>query len=92
MTIRLDRELKTRLRQLSESTRRSRSCLAAEVVAAYVDRELEIVEGIKRGLADVESGRVLPHDGAMARLDAVVEAAARRRKRDARGQMIHRPR
>ena len=90
LTIRLAGEVKTKLGRLSKSTSRSKSYLAAEAVAAYVDRELEIIEGIERGLADVEAGRVVPHDEAMARLDAVIEAAERRRERDARGQMVRR--
>ena len=91
MTIRLDAELKEKLGRLADSTRRSRSYLAAEAVAAYVDRELAIIEGIRQGLADVDAGRVVPHEEAMDRLDAVIEAAARRRERDARGKMV-RPR
>jgi predicted transcriptional regulator len=88
MTIRLDGEVKKKLGRLSESTHRSKSYLAAEAVASYVDRELEIVEGITRGLADADAGRVIPHDEAMARIDAVIEAAERRRERDARGQVV----
>lgn len=40
-----------------------------------VDREPEIIEGIKRGLADVEAGRLVPHDEAMAEVHAAIEAA-----------------
>jgi predicted transcriptional regulator len=47
-----------------------------------VDRELEIIEGIKRGLADVAAGRVVSHDEAMSRLDAVTKDAKQRRERD----------
>ncbi len=83
MTIRLDVEVKEKLGRLAEGTRRSRSDLA-EAVAAYVDRELQIIDGIRRGLADVEAGRVVPHKEAMARL----EAAERRRERDARDRMV----
>ena len=90
MTIRLDSELKDKLGQLADSTRRSKSYLAAEAVAVYVERELAIIEGIRRGIADTEAGRVVPHDEAMDRLDAVIEAAERRRERDARGQMVRR--
>jgi predicted transcriptional regulator len=81
MTIRLDQEVKRKLGRLAEGTRRSRSYLAAEAVTAYVDRELEIIEGIHRGLADLEAGRVVPHEKAMAQLDSLVDAAERRRKR-----------
>ena len=78
MTIRLDPALKDRLGRLAEGTRRSRSFLAAEAVEAYVDRELEILEGIERGLADAKAGRTVSHADAMARLDAVIEDAEER--------------
>ena len=75
MTIRVSPEIKNKLDRLATDTRRSKSYLAAEAVSAYVDRELEIIEGIKRGLADVEAGRVVPHDEAMAEVYAAIEAA-----------------
>lgn len=43
VTIRVDPEVKDKLDRLARDTRRSRSYLAAEAVAAYVDRELEII-------------------------------------------------
>jgi len=79
MTIRVSTDIKEKLERLAHNTRRSRSFLAAEAVAAYVERELEIVDGIRRGLADVEAGRVVPHEEAAAQLRAVVDAARQRR-------------
>ena len=72
MTIRLDPALKDRLGRLADGTRRSRSFLAAEAVAAYVDRELAVIEGVERGLADARTGRTVSHEDAMARLDAAI--------------------
>lgn len=80
MTIRIAPEVKDKLRRIAEGTRRSKSFLAAEAVAAYVDRELEIIDGVRRGLEDVEAGRTVPHDAAMAEIDAVIEAAESIRK------------
>ena len=79
MTIRVSAETKRKLERIAAGTRRSKSFLAGEAVSAYVDRELEIVEGIKRGLADVEAGRVVPHDEAMAELYAAIDAAEAKR-------------
>lgn len=76
-TVRLEPKLKEQLARLSASTKRTRSFLAAEAIAAYVARETEIIDGIHRGLADVRAGRLVPHDEAMAELDAAIEAAAR---------------
>ena len=77
MTIRLSSETRQKLDRLAVDTRRSKSFLAAEAVSAYVERELEIIEGIRRGMADVEAGRVVPHDEAMAEVQAVIDAAKR---------------
>jgi predicted transcriptional regulator len=81
MTIRLSTAVKEKLGRLSRGTRRSKSYLAAAAVSAYVDRELAIIEGIQRGLADVEAGRVIPHDESMNRIDAAIEAVSRKRKK-----------
>ena len=67
VTVRLDATTKARLDELAQHTRRTKSFLAGEAIADYVDRELAIVEGIKRGLADIEAGRVVPHEDAMRR-------------------------
>jgi predicted transcriptional regulator len=80
LTVRLTPEVKNHLAQLSRATRRTRSFLAAEAIAAYVARELQIVQGVERGLADLNAGRVIAHDQAMNELDAVIEQTARRRK------------
>lgn len=75
MTIRLSTELKDKLGRISAATRRSQSFLAAEALAAYVNRELEIIEGIQRGLADIAAGRVVPQEEAMARVRAAIAKA-----------------
>jgi predicted transcriptional regulator len=79
MTIRVSAEVKEKLGRLAQDTRRSRSFLAGEAVEAYVERELAIIEGVRRGLADVEAGRVVPHEEAMAELRAAIDAAQARR-------------
>lgn len=79
MTIRVSSETKLKLERIAADTRRSKSFLAAEAVSAYVDRELDIIDGIKRGMADATAGRVVAHDEAMAEIDAVIEAAETRR-------------
>ena len=76
MTIRLDPQLKEKLGRLAEGTQRSRSFLAAAAVETYVDRELAIIEGIERGTADVEAGRTVSHDDAMASIRRRIDAAA----------------
>lgn len=75
MTIRISPEVKDKLGRLAQGTRRSRAFLASEAVEAYVDRELGIIDGIQRGLADAAAGRVVPHDVAMTELQTVIETA-----------------
>ncbi|WP_027991410.1 CopG family ribbon-helix-helix protein [Sinorhizobium meliloti] len=75
MTIRVGPELKKKLDRIASATSRSRSFLAGEAVAAYVDRELEIIDGIKRGMADAEAGRLVPHEEAMAEIFDVIRKA-----------------
>ncbi len=77
MTIRMPVDVRDKLSRIAQGTRRSRSYLAAEAISAYVDRELSILEGIERGLADVAAGRTIPHAEAMAELRAIVDEVAR---------------
>ena len=72
LTVRLASTTKDRLGQLAAQTNRTKSYLAAEAIAAYVERELEIVSGIERGLADMNAGRVVSHADAMVRLRETV--------------------
>ena len=76
MTIRLDPQLKAKLGRLADGTRRSQSFLAAEAVETYVNRELAIIEGIERGMADVEAGRTVSHEDAMVTLRQAIKVAA----------------
>lgn len=75
LTVRLPSELKEGLGRLAEHTRRSKSFLAGEAIAAYVARELEIIEGIERGREDMKAGRVVPHDEALRRIRAAIDKA-----------------
>ena len=77
LTVEMRDEAEARLDELARHTNRSKSDLAGAAIADYVDRELEIIEGIKRGLADMKAGRVTPHDEVMRQLDATIERAAR---------------
>ena len=81
MTIRLSAEVIEKLARLAVDTRRSKSFLAGEAVAAYVERELEIIEGVKRGLDDVEAGRVVPHNKVMAEARQIIAKAKRKASR-----------
>lgn len=41
-----------------------------------MNRELQIIEGIPRGIAHMQAGRVTPHDEVMDRIDAAIAATS----------------
>ena len=77
VTVRLDPATKSRLEELAHHTKRTKSFLAGEAIAGYVERELEIIAGIQRGLDDIKAGRTVPHEEAKRRIRATL---ARTRK------------
>lgn len=79
MTIRVSTNIEEKLVRLAHGTRRSKSYLTAEAVSAYGKREHEIIEGIQRGLATVEAGRVVSHTDAMAEVYGVIDAGQSRK-------------
>ena len=76
LTVRLTTETKDQLGRLAAGTRRTKSFLAAEAIEAYVKQQLEIVEGIQRGLDDVRAGRLVPHEQAMQQVQDVIDRRA----------------
>ena len=62
LSLRIDEETKGRLDALAKRTRRSKSFLAAEAIASYVEAESWQLEEIAAGLDDLEHGRTTPHD------------------------------
>jgi predicted transcriptional regulator len=79
MTIRVTPGLKERLGRLAQNRHRSRSHLAAEAVEAYVTRELAVMDGVQRGLDDLENGRVSSHADVSAAARQIVDEAKRKR-------------
>lgn len=62
LSVRIDLATKKRLEALAKSSRRTKSFLAAEAIAAYVDAESWQVEEIHAGLKELEEGRSVTHD------------------------------
>jgi predicted transcriptional regulator len=77
LTIRLSPQVKNRLGRLADHTKRTKSQLAGEAIADFVERELALVEGVKRGIEDMRAGRVVPHETAMRRLRGTVARFAK---------------
>jgi RHH-type rel operon transcriptional repressor/antitoxin RelB len=64
VTVRLDANLKAKLEALARSTKRSKSFLAAEAIAAYVElNEWQLAE-IEAGIAELESGQTVSEEEA----------------------------
>ena len=71
-TVELPSPLTERLGELSQRTNRAASSLVVEAVTDFVERELQVIDGIERGLSDLRSGRVVPHQEAMLRVRATI--------------------
>jgi predicted transcriptional regulator len=80
MTIRVPVELKAKLDRLAELTERSRSYLAAEALEIYTRYELEIVEGILEGIADLEAGRTFTTEEVKAGVDEIIANVTKARR------------
>jgi predicted transcriptional regulator len=81
LTVRISAKTKDQLGRLARRTSRTRSFLAGRAIADFVEREFEIVEGIRQGLEDIEAGRTISHDKAMRRVRATIARAARKKAR-----------
>ena len=62
LSLRIDEETKARLDALAKRSRRSKSFLAAEAIASYVDVESWQLDETAAGLDDLEQGRTVDHD------------------------------
>lgn len=62
LSIRIDAQTKKRWDALSKRSKRSRSFLAAEAIAAYVDAEEWQLGEIHVGIAELESDREVNHE------------------------------
>ncbi len=62
LSLRIDEKTKEQLEALAKRSRRSKSFLAAEAIAAYVQAESWQLEQIAAGLDDLEEGRTVGHE------------------------------
>lgn len=62
LSIRIDARTKERLDALSKRSKRSKSFLAAEAIAAYVESEEWQLAEIQAGMAGLDSGEELSHE------------------------------
>jgi RHH-type transcriptional regulator, rel operon repressor / antitoxin RelB len=62
LSIRIDSGTKQKLDALSKQSKRSKSFLAAEAIAAYVELEEWQLGEIHAGIADLDEGREVSHE------------------------------
>ena len=56
VTVRLGDELKSRLEALAQGTKRSKSFLAAEAIAQYLEREAWQIEETQKAIQEADAG------------------------------------
>jgi predicted transcriptional regulator len=56
VTVRLNEQLKRRLEALAQGTKRTKSFLAAEAIAQYLEREAWQIEETQKALQEAEAG------------------------------------
>ena len=61
LSVRLDSDTKKRLEALAKRARRSKSFLAAEAIAAFVEAESWQLDEIQTGLKELDGGLAVPH-------------------------------
>ena len=61
LSVRLDADTKKRLEALAKRARRSKSFLAAEAIAAFVEAESWQLDEIQAAIKELDEGRGVPH-------------------------------
>jgi RHH-type transcriptional regulator, rel operon repressor / antitoxin RelB len=61
LSVRIDTDTKKRLEALAKRSRRSKSFLAAEAIAAFVEAESWQLDEIQKGLTELDEGHGVPH-------------------------------
>lgn len=79
LSVRIDADTKRRLEALAKRARRSKSFLAAEAIAAYVDGESWQFDEIQASLQALDEGRGVPHE----QVSGWVRSWGRKRERKA---------
>jgi len=79
LSVRINAETKKRLEALASRARRSKSFLAAEAIAAYVEAESWQLDEIQAGLEELDEGRGVAHKD----VSAWVRSWGRKRERKA---------
>jgi predicted transcriptional regulator len=79
LSVRLDVQTKRRLEALAKRARRSKSFLAAEAIASFVEAERWQLDEIEAGLKELDDGHAIAH----ADVSAWLRSWGRKRERKA---------
>jgi predicted transcriptional regulator len=79
LSVRLNTDTKKQLEALARRARRSKSFLAAEAIAAFVEAESWQLDEIQAGLTELDQGRGVPHKD----VSTWLQAWGRKRERKA---------
>ena len=61
LSVRIDVNTKKRLEALAKRARRSKSFLAAEAIAAFVEAESWQLDEVQTGMKELDEGQGIPH-------------------------------
>jgi RHH-type transcriptional regulator, rel operon repressor / antitoxin RelB len=73
VTARIDAALKAKLEALARSTKRSKSYLATEAIAAYVEQNEWQIAEIESGIAELERGEAISGEEAERRYKQLLQ-------------------
>ena len=73
VTVRLGADLKAKLEVLAQSTKRSKSSLVAEAIAAYVDLNEWQIEEIETGIAELDAGEIVRQEEVARRYERLLK-------------------
>ncbi len=76
ITVRTDPDTIERLDKLAVALDRSRNYLVNQALKAYLDEQAWQIEEINAGLAELERGEGVPHEQAMAEMEAYAKSKA----------------
>jgi predicted transcriptional regulator len=74
ITIRTDPDLAGKVAALASAMDRSRNWVIEEALRQYVETQVWQIEGIKEAIASFDRGEGIPHDQAMAEVEALLSA------------------
>lgn len=72
ITARIEPETWEQVDAVARAQGRSRSAFAADAIAEAAANEARILALVEEGIADVEAGRIHPHEVALAKIEALI--------------------